>query len=205
MVLFRRRKGFLGFVRSKVLYFFGGALKGKTKQEAVGNFVSNFFCNGIFYMSLNFSFFSLKKALNLIYSHIEMKRGILIGSHLLELRDFFACFRRFFFFRKFLKLTSYGWSAGTLSNFLYTRRIRFFPDLVVAPAADFDAHIVKEAFIVLRPCVALTGGKFSVNFSDYPMFSSGNLVSFGKAITKLIVDGYFLRFKKKKNVHCKNS
>jgi len=207
MAILTKRKKFLRFTKSKVLYFFGGVLKGKSKQEVVGNFISNYFFNGIYYMSLNFSFFSLKKALNLIYSHIKMKRSILIGSHVLELRAFFSQFRKLFFLRKVLKLTKNGWSAGTLSNFIYTRKMRFFPDLVISPAADFDAHIVKEAFTALRPCVALTGGKFSVNFSDYPIFSSGNLVSYGKAITKLIIDGYFLVFLKKikrKNVYYKN-
>lgn len=203
MVKIKKKKKISFFYnRSKFLYFFGGVSKEIKSKGSVSNYISMFFQSGFNFLFLNVIFFLQKKAFFMLYSNIFGNQKILIASHLIELRQFFRKVN-FFFFRKNLELSRLGWFSGSLSNFfLGGNHLRFFPNLVVCPAADYDAHIVQESYSVLRPTVGLTDGRFSINFLDYPIYIAGNLVSYGKALSKLVIDGFFL--KKKKNVFNKN-
>lgn len=139
----------------------------------------------------------MRRALNFLFFCLKRKQKIFLASNDFRARTYLNKIKCSFLFRKRLMFYTKPWVAGFFSNVNRKRRRRCIPDLVVSLTPDFDAMIVKEAFIILRPSIGLSGGKYGLNVVDFPIIVDGLFLSYAFCLVKIILDFYFLTLRKK--------
>lgn len=174
--------------------FFGGVILTKKTNS---NYLLETSINNCFFILPHIVFFFLKKAFNLLFYSIRKRANVLLVSNELSLRSFLLNYKYLPFSGRNLQLSYKGWIPGSLSNFRCILDYKL-PDLVVSLSSDFDDGILREAFSILRPSIGLVEGKYFLNLADYSILINGSLISHGKALTKLIVDYFFILKRRRK-------
>lgn len=180
-------------LNKKKIDFFSGSFE--------NNYINNWAGVGIFN---NFTLISsyiviscMRKALNFLFFCLKTRQKIFLVSNDFKIRKYLEKIKFSFLFKRRLMVYSNSWVAGFFSNVYRRKRRKFIPDLIISLTPDFDGMIVRESFIILRPTIGLTGGKYGLNTVDFPILVDGLFLSYAFLLIKIVLDFYFLTLKKK--------